>query len=213
MNKQEPEVVRNVVVLFPPEMEREFIEINHVIQSRVPSKVVLSDSEEQKALPHMTIYQGKYPEKNIPKVLQKLGELTTRWQPFPVIFQGLSLSLGTVFFDALPNEKLRQLHEEVVRKLNGLREGRIIEEELAIPSITDAQKRMVYTYGHSVVMDTFTPHISLARPVDLARIGEAAALVPKNLRLGVQISALHFAERGPNGTCPGAIQSFPFTSA
>src|SRR3990170_4150369 len=113
MKEQEPTVIRNVVVLFSEEITERLIAVNHTIHAKIPSKVVLSEEKGSKALPHMTIYQAKYPERNIAEVKKTLQRLAKQQESFTIVFQGTSSNLGTVFFDALPNSNLTRLHQTV----------------------------------------------------------------------------------------------------
>lgn len=55
-------------------------------------------------LPHLSLYSARYPMKNKQEVLNKIKEISSTQQSFPIILQGYSVFSGYIFYDVLPNE-------------------------------------------------------------------------------------------------------------
>lgn len=53
------------------------------------------------------------------------------------------------------------MHEEVVDKLNPLREGLISDNQKGLMGLTVEQKKAIETYGYVSVKNLYMPHISI----------------------------------------------------
>lgn len=204
-------LARNIVLLPPKVVKDKLIELSKLINNLVPSKVVL---DKQTALPHISIYQLKYPAHESQAINHKLKHISETTSSFIIKCQPISLVLGTVFLDVVsPNLPLQNLHNQVVDGLNLLRRGMYFEDELNLPNITTKQLKMIHKYGHLIVKDTFQPHFTLTRPVDPDSLDGARKLIPDDFSLEFRIDALHLADRGPNGTCPQILHTFEFSDS
>lgn len=201
-------VDRNIVLLFPEVITNYFIAQSEKINAKVPSKVVLSNGD---ALPHLTLYESRFPTKNMGEIVQRLKRLTEGQKHFEIRFVGKSVIAGTVFIDAEVSPVLLRLHERIVDGLNALREGAYHEEELELPGITDEMGDNLLRFGNLFVNRGYKPHVTVARTFDSELSQEALKVLPDEINISSPVYKIAFVESGPNGTCRQIIQEFPLT--
>lgn len=207
---QDESVVRNVAILFDEVARRKLIAASEKINSKVGSVVVLNETNQ---LPHLTVYQTKYPKSNEELIGKKLRELAREMGSFELELAPVSTAFGFVYLDALPNGLLDDLHERVVGVVNPWREGMVIEELFDLPGISVQQTEYLKEYGHPLVKEEFLPHVTLAKPEKIEEVDEAKVVVSGEIKLRVEVEAIHLTLRGPNGTCPGVTETFVFGRA
>jgi len=199
------EILLNIVITPPKKIGDKLIELSQSIDKEVETEFTLNYKN---ALPHLTLYQAKYPQTNLELIKQTLKEVASNLAKLEVILDSFSTPLGYVYLDARKTDDLFQFHKQIVDKLNPLREGLMFTEHLSLPGITPTQRDSVYKYGHLLVMNEFWPHVTLSKPKHLADIDKVKQVLPSKVSYTFEVDALHLAAFGPFGTCPEILETF-----
>lgn len=206
--ENEPKTALNIVLLPDRTVFNKALTFSYRVTRRCPSEFVL-DSERYK--PHITLYQGYYPDRNLAGLYDALKDIGRKNQQFEVQMGDFELSHGTfLFWNCVKTLELKALHESILEKANPLREGNIppITAQL-LPRLPDNEKAMVQATGSILNKELFHPHITITRlknasesPLALRMLGreEKALFVPDKLAV---------AHLGPHGTISEIIQEIP----
>lgn len=167
------------------------------------------------ALPHLSLYQAAYPSVHLPEIEERVGQIASSTQAFEVTLKGFSMFWNTfIFLDAVRSDELTRLHQRLVLVLDPLREGKLLDVHEQIfndPTIPQALKESIRTYGNPLCGEQERPHVTLTRmrrpeSVDVAlRALDSVREVPLTFRA----QSLWIAEVGPHGTCPRVLREFP----
>ncbi len=160
--------------------------------------------------PHITIYSPEYPEKNLDKVLEKVEEIASNTEKVNLISKGISSGQGSIIvkFDYTP--ELKKIHEEVVLKLNSLREGHIREKYTADDykmRFTPEQQESIKKYGYPDSMSLYFPHLTIIRLKDEL----LAKTISEEIRWDIpEFTADKIAiyKMGEHGTCWELVKEF-----
>src|SRR5260370_28990335 len=131
-------VDRNIVILFDDYDTFQLVKLSKQINKRVPSEVVLNTRD---TIPHLSVYDTKFPARNIERVSDILTRLVKGCSPFVIKFSKPSIRVETIFIEAQFSKELQALHEIVVDEINFLREGVYNEEVLESPDFTDDMRQ------------------------------------------------------------------------
>lgn len=203
-------VTRNIVVFPGEEVTAAAIAQGEAIAKRYGVNFILNRKSYR---PHITLYQFAIPEANLNQLTEIVATVAGEWDPFSITMAGLSIyGDHFVFWDAAKDNALADLHEQLVTKVNPLRDGYIPEgQALALTGAVDIgtdRRQSLGRWGHSLAMDTFWPHITLAHTKSGGHVKEIVSGLTMP-QLSCRIESLHITEVGPFGTCPGPLMSFP----
>ena len=202
------DIVRlNVVLQPPPEVVRYAIKLSKELATRGEPYFVLDGATLH---PHVTLYQGVYPTHNISSVPNAVRQVAGMFKPLMCTAEKIDCLWGfiTVKFPLAP--ELKQLHEQLVQRLNPMREGHIFAKYLEPEYQTrfnPAQRESVRQYGYPGALHLFNPHLSLIRFKDET----LAAEVSRNLKCELKpftVSELAVYEMGEHGTCTKLVEKF-----
>lgn len=118
---------------------------------------------------HITLYQARFPTKNLPKVERHLSNIAKGTEPFQLTLKGYSFFNRYLFLDAFIDAPLVRLQNEIISNLNDLREGALTEffrTELERDTLKEEYLRNIKQYGYLFCGQEFTPHISLSAFVE-----------------------------------------------
>jgi len=197
----------NIVVLPDENVREQVMDWSRRISDAFETDFNLGD----KYIPHMTIYQTAYPEKNYESILSTLENVSSELSPFEVEFNAFSPLFGFVFLDAVKTAELVNLHNTVVDELNPLREGNLFSEDierLKDPNFPADFKESLRTYGFKA-KDMYSPHITLTR---LKNYDETESAISElNIKpLKFEVNMLYLSNVGENGTCNEIFEEFEF---
>ncbi len=159
-------------------------------------------------LPHMTLYTTNFPAKNEKMVINKLREMASSLEAFPVTFNRAVVDMLGVWINAEITSKLQSLHEHIVDTLNLFRDGLYDEGELVAIGENKGRQKSLVKYGMWAAKDLYIPHITLSRPHDSACLEEALRVLPSVIHYTTTIKEIAYVERGIYRTCKQILQRF-----
>lgn len=172
---------------------------------------------EPRALPHISLYQAAYPQRNRGALIEAVNGIARRQTMlFEVTLRGFSVFWDTfVFWDAVKTAALTRLHRELLEVLNPLREGKLLpihEQLLADESIPRGLRESIRRYGNPLCGDEERPHLTLTRLKEAAKTNVALEILRAELgtELSFPANFIAIGDVGPHGTCPVLLQSIPF---
>lgn len=161
--------------------------------------------------PHITIYSPEYPENNLDRVLEKVAEITSNTGKVNLISKGIISGQGfiSVKFDYTPG--LKEIHEEIVLKLNPLREGHMREKYTADDykmRFTLEQQENIKKYGYPASMSLYHPHLTVIRLKDEL----LAKTISEEIRWDIPeftVDKIAIYKMGEHGICRELVKEFP----
>ena len=112
-------------------------------------------------IPHITIYRAKFPEKNIPAILDAIRKLTHKFPHLRLTadsYRQTKNNYMEVMYKKI--KMLARLQKELIQSINHLRENMPYNQEL---HYTKTEKRNLERYGYESAFKNFEPHLSLTR--------------------------------------------------
>ena len=159
--------------------------------------------------PHITLYSPEYPAKNFDEVMKTVESVSKNYTPIFCRVLGFAGSQGYIGLKIDMTNEVRKLHEELVTKLNPLREGHVREKYLADyqMNFSEEKKENIKKYGYPNSMSLYHPHLTVVCLQD----EEKAAEIQKKLKPPVGdfiVSKLGVYKMGSHGTCKKLIMAF-----
>ncbi len=195
--ENEPTVDLNVVILPDERTTGVLLDWSERIASRFPTAYVLDRTN---TLPHLSIYSAQYPARNQMGIEGAVGRIAQDRKPFDVQLSGFSAFSGFVFYDAVKDAAMNNIHESLVEGLNPLREGHISKTQRQLTNLSEAQKEAIEDYGYVGVKELYKPHISVTKMLDPQQTDEAIALLPRQ-DLIFSVRQIAIAPVADYGTC------------
>lgn len=158
---EEPKTALNVV-LFPDKIASNQAKL---YRQRVSNKFETEFVLDSTHIPHITLYQGYYPDRNISNLLTSLTKLPVWDKNFKLKMEGFSVSRNNfLWWNTVKDKPLKDLHEAVMNASNDLREGNISPNVFdMMDGLSAEEKDMVKRTGSVLNLDMFNPHITLTR--------------------------------------------------
>lgn len=208
MARSEEATSLNIAILASGEVANQAIKMSQQVASKYPTEFVL---DRERFLPHVTVYQAHFPVRNIPQIQEKLKVLTAGKSPFNISFGELAISLDTfLWWNCSGNGRLREFHDQVVRKLNPLREGLILPHLATVTGMTEEDKQDMQEFGALKIGPRFSPHITITRLSNSQDSANAVKSLDLYHRATLEAEELVLGYLGPNGTVNGIIETFKF---
>ncbi|UCD04566.1 MAG: 2'-5' RNA ligase family protein [Candidatus Woesearchaeota archaeon] len=161
--------------------------------------------------PHITIYSPKFPKSNLNKVLEIVEEIAKNTSR--VEFQVKNIRVYKRFISVNFNYSLdvKSLHEEIVAKLNPLREG-CIRKEYEEGSdyhmkFSSEQKENIKKYGYPESMNLYKPHLTIIRLKEESLAGEVVKSIKWDIPQFI-VDKIAVYEMGEHGTCRALVKEF-----
>jgi len=161
--------------------------------------------------PHVTIYSPEYPELNRNKILATVEEIASKTKKAKFISKGLGTIKGFigVYFELTP--EIKQLHEEIVNKLNPLRGGHIRDKWQQGSDyhmeFSQEQKENIEKYGYPDAMGLYKPHLSIIRLKKEFLAETIASKLDWEIPQFV-VNKLAVYKMGEHGTCKELVKEF-----
>lgn len=199
----------NIAILPGPGIKDLAIGLSQKVAKGFQTEFVL---DEQKFMPHATVYQSHFPVRNIEKIKGQIKEVMEGQHPFTVKMEGFSVVLDTfLFWDLEKSESLQRLQNNIVARINHLREGLILPHLATVSGMTEEDISDINMYGSMFVGPSFSPHITITRlsdPKDAESVMKS--LGGLNYKAMFEVDGLILGYLGPNGTVNGIIETFKF---
>ena len=170
----------SVYVYVPKLLCKNIYTISEKLSKKVESKFSYTKNIYR---PHFTLSFGLFPQKNVERVTDIIRSIT--FSPFRIFADNVSIDKGG-FFKYVPSqgyENVCALHEEILEKLNPLREGVLREkyQNLDDEEYTQRDRELIQKYGRRWVREQYEPHITIMK-IEKKNIPRARKLI-KNLRV------------------------------
>ncbi len=161
-DKTEPKSALNIVLLPDKIVHGEAVLCSTRLSRNFETEFTL---DSRLFLPHITLYQGYFPDRNIDVLFEELRKFPVWGEDAEIVMKNFQVSHGTfVFWEAVKSPFITGLHEMIVGSANRLREGNIpfnIQEMMG--NLPEEEREMVKKTGGILNLDLFNPHITLTR--------------------------------------------------
>ena len=161
---------------------------------------------------HITLYSPEYPTCNLEKVTSKVKEISENKSKIVLEFDDFYTGWGFVGLGFKKNAWVDNLQKVILKELNPLREERIREKydsEIIEGKYSKEEVNYIMKYGYNNVLNSFHPHLTLAR----FGSEDVAQGVKNNIKKNILPSKIAFpylaiSEMRPNGTCTKVLKKF-----
>lgn len=203
----EPNSALNVVLLPGEEAKNKALTFSYQV-TRTNSSAFQLDNYSH--LPHISLYQGYYPERNVDELILRLMDIAQDSVNISIEMDGFHLSRGGfVWWNAVNSAELQALHERILEQANPLREGLIAPNiRDMIDNLSDEEKDMVEKTGSVVNRELFSPHITLARLMHVSQ-NPLACLRGYDTNVSFSPTNLVVADMGQHGTVSKIVEKIP----
>lgn len=196
------------IVFLPDEATREkAIEMSRKVAENLPVEFVLG----QGTIPHITIYQAMFPNKNLGKVKGIIRDLASKMGPFQVEMGQFWVNAvrGFVWWNCLKTDQLSEIHWKFIKETNNLREG-LIPDSLKAYRIKGEQDKMeIKNYGALFAGARYTPHLTITALKNPDDEQKAYEILGKEKESLFTVDKISLGSLGPYGTVTGIIEEFP----
>lgn len=201
----------NIVLLPDEKTSKLAINLSEKLTSQIPSYFTLNTTNFK---PHITLYQGSFPEKNIPRVLETVEQITKELNPVNISTQGFFISPGGYVWWNTEKGELQGLHEKMLNATNHLREGLIPEPSLEqLPNLAGREKENVLETGAIYNRDLYSPHITITRLKKLEDKEKSLRILEGNkTQISFMTHIIGVANLGAHGTISEIIKEFRLTN-
>jgi 2'-5' RNA ligase len=179
------------------------IQLSESLNDSHPSHFVLSKSIN---LPHLTLYFTEIPSKNIDKVVDMIS---SKYKDTAIKLEFSEFFLGDDgYFDIEfeKNNSILDLHNDILRDVNQLREGHVRQKWLdEFDSYSKTMQTNLEQFGSIYVKDLYRPHITLAKFKDKVDYEEILKSF-KFEKIDWSFERVAVFEAGDYGTCKMEIK-------
>lgn len=162
--------------------------------------------DNNKFIPHITIYDAEFPESNYENVLQ-VGEGFKGLLPLNLVFDKFFCGWGYVGIGFQKTEAVFNFHKQVINRLNSLRNGHLREK------YANNKSELVMKYGYHNVMENFEPHLTFARFTDVKKAESITKELNKTKLQNFTTDSFALTETGENGTVTKIIKCYSSASS
>lgn len=199
------EVELNVVILPDEKVKEIAIDSSRKIRETYQTDFVLDGKTKH---PHITIYQARFPEKNIDSIVAYLKTIASRMAPFEVMLGKFFNDRGYIWWNAELTNEFVHLHRSILYQLNPLREGLILRGLQSGRWEMD-ETYNIQNYGSLIVGNLFQPHITITHTSNQ----QDARKIIEEMRPRVAkfiATKIHLGVLGDYRTVTKILEEFPF---
>ncbi len=118
--------------------------------------------------PHITLFQGRFPEEKIGNVLQIVENLSipVEVKLLPELIQRPN---GNLFWLVKKTDVLQDLHRQLLVEVQPLTDGQYLQQAQDVlndPNTEEEMKERIRKYGNALTAESFLPHVTLCRIKD-----------------------------------------------
>lgn len=197
----------NIAILPSDNVAIEAIEMSKKVANEVGSEFIL---DQNRVLPHITVYQAQYPNKNMDKLKKLVQDLSSR-ESFEINLDAITISHETFLFWECERENiLRELQAKAIEIANPLREGLIPAQLYNVTGLSEGDKYDAKTFGALLIGPRYEPHITITRLKRKEDAEKAIRILGSSKKLSFKPEALILGYLGERGTVTKIAESFRF---
>lgn len=195
------------IIYLPDEATRnKAIEISRKVSSQLPTEFTLG----QDRYPHITIYQARFPNKNIGQLKKIIDEIAHKTRLFEIEMCPFAINVvrGFVWWNCIKTDDLARTHLETISRVNPLREG-LVPEGLKTYPATEGDKKDIKNYGSLLVGEHYFPHITITRLKNSEDKEKAQGILGEGEYSVFGVDKIVLGQMGDHGTVTEIIEEFP----
>lgn len=198
------EIELNIIILPPHEIRDAAIDLSRKLSESFSTEFKLGENR----IPHITVYQARFPEKNMENLDYNLNVIAKKMSTFEVPLSKFSTFKGYVFWDSDFTNEFSHLSKSVVYQLNPLRENLILDH-LKNFSGNMGEKFDIQNYGSLIVGRSLQPHVTITKMVNESDEYKAfQELRPRIAKFNV--NSIFLGRLGPFGTVTEILHEYHF---
>ena len=205
---QEEKFIRlNVVIKPPAKIVEEIIKLSQSIADKYSHEFVLDGKN---FYPHITVYSPLYPEKNLKKVVNKVGCFIDDFEVINLKIKKIKAGQAYIGVEFEYTDEIKKFHELIVKKLNPLREGNYKSEYDVSDyrmKISEEKKKNIAKYGYPNAMTLYRPHMTIIRLKNEAEAKKVASKINWKIK-NFKTDAIAVYKMGEHGTCIELVKEF-----
>ncbi len=197
----------NIAILPDATVRNQAIILSEHITKKIATHFTLNTNT---LLPHVTIYQARFPKQNLKKVVQKAKEIARLVQPFTIELNLLSVEYETFFFwHCKKIDQLLKLHKDIVDATNKLREGLVLSHLAGVTGLSEEDRKDIQMYGALLIGPRYRPHITLTRLLNSTDSEKALHIIGKKKKMQFLVKNVIVGYLGDHGTVNGIVETIP----
>jgi 2'-5' RNA ligase len=198
----------NIAILPSTEVAAQAIEMSKKILTEMGSRYLLGFKT---LIPHITVYQAQYPNKNIAKLKNIIEKFVLDLPSFRINLDAITVSHGTfLFWNCEKNKVIQDIHEKVVALANPLREGIVLSQLADRTNLTPEDKSDIEKFGALLIGPRYEPHITITRLNRENDAEKAIKLLSDTKNILFKPKSIILGYLGDHGTVTEIIEEFPF---
>lgn len=210
MNKNIPATSLNIALIPTHEIFDQAIEMSKKVNEEVNAEFVLNYTL---FLPHITVYQAHFPDKNIDKVKKTVAKIAEATKSIKIELQTFSINYKTfLFWTVEKSDALSNLQNQIIHVVNPLRDGLILP---ALSNIDLENKDDAYDiqhFGSLLIGEHYKPHITITRLKDEKHDKKALSVLKKfKEQQTFTAESVTLGYLGQHGTVNGIIPEYEFS--
>lgn len=207
MGKETESAVQlNIAIVPDPRIQEKALRLSELLSRKFDTHFVLNTKN---LIPHITISQARYPERNLGKVIDIVRE-QIKVEPFKVNLDTFDVRYGQfVFWNAERTSSLAAFHQQIVDATNPLREGLVIEHVAAMEGLSPEDVSDRERYGALLIGHHYQPHITLTRLKQPTSVEEITRFIGKGEKNQFNVEKIIVGYLGNHGTVNGIIEEIP----
>lgn len=208
MDKETESAVQlNIAIIPDAGIQEKALRLSGLISRNFDTHFVLNTED---LIPHITISQARYPERNLGKVIDIVRNATIKVKPFRIDLHIFDVRLGQfVFWNAERTSNLVAFHKQVVDATNPLREGLVIEHVAAMEGLSPEDASDREKYGALLIGPHYQPHITLTRLKKTTEVEKITRVIGKGKQDQFDVAKIIIGYLGNHRTVNGIIEEIP----
>lgn len=205
MDKETESAVQlNIAIIPDSRIQEEAIRLSELVRRNFDTHFVLNTHN---LIPHVTISQARYPERNLGRVIDIVRTGISKLKPFEVSLNTFDVRYGQfVFWNAERASNLVAFHQQIVDATNPLREGLVIEHVAAMEGLSPEDVNDRENYGALLIGPHYQPHITLTCLKQNTAVEEIVRVIRKGKRDQFDVAKIVIGYLGNHGTVNGIIE-------
>ena len=196
----------NIIILPDEKISEMAIDMSRKAREIAPTNFVLDG---RKIIPHVTVYQARFPENNIDKISAYLKTVAEKMSPFELAFGKTSHWNNYVFWNTDATNEYMHLNKSVIYQINPLRDNLILKG-LDGKKWNMSETYSIQNYGSLLPGKDYTPHIT----VTAAKTDQDAQKISQEIRPKIAkftATKIALGRLGEFGTVTEIMEEFHFS--
>ncbi len=198
------------IVLLPDEQTSN---LTRVLSRQLATRFNTEFRLDEEHLPHITVYQGYYPDRNLPQLKNGLLAFAAQQRFIEVSMRGFQIWGNTIVFwncDRTPH--LQTLHDGTLVIANPLREGLVPPNAAILTGLSNEDKDNLAKTGGVLNGPKYHPHVTISKLKDpnhgLNALGVIEGMSPQTMSFTAD--RLYLSTLSDHGTVSAIIEEFKF---